>query len=101
MVFDEAHQAVAATYQRLVETLVTRNSRTGLLGLSATPGRTGTMSMRMSLLPNCSMATRSTLEFDGINPIERLTKEGYLAAANFTRLDVASDLDLSAADRTH
>ena len=40
MVFDEAHQAVATTYQDIVEAVVTRNQRTPLLGLSATPGRT-------------------------------------------------------------
>ena len=40
VVFDEAHQAVATTYQDIIETVVTRNPRTPLLGLSATPGRT-------------------------------------------------------------
>ena len=99
VVFDEAHQAVAATYQRLVETLVTRNSRTGLLGLSATPGRTWNDVDEDVAVAELFHGNKVTLEFDGINPIERLTKEGYLAAANFSRLDVASDLDLSDADR--
>ena len=52
VVFDEAHQAVATTYQDIVETVVTRNPRTPLLGLSATPGETRRW---IRLSPNYSM----------------------------------------------
>ena len=98
VVFDEAHRAVATSYQRLVETLVTRNSRTGLLGLTATPGRTWNDIDEDAALADLFHSNKVTLEFEGSNPIERLTEEGYLAAANFSRLDVASDLGLSDAD---
>ena len=39
VVFDEAHQSIAGTYRRLTEEL-TLDFRCGLLGLTATPGRT-------------------------------------------------------------
>ena len=94
VVFDEAHQSVAATYQRLVETLVTRNSRTGLLGLSATPGRTWNDVDADAAVADLFHGNKVTLEFDGTNPIARLTSDGYLAAASFSRLEVASDLNL-------
>ena len=40
VVIDEAHQSIAPTYQLVLETLVEKQPTTGLLGLSATPGRT-------------------------------------------------------------
>ena len=98
VVFDEAHQAVATTYQRLVETLVTRNPRTGLLGLSATPGRTYNDVDADRAVSELFHRNKVTLDFDGSNPIDHLTKDGYLAAVKFARLEVESDLQLSAAD---
>ena len=98
VVFDEAHQAVATTYQRLVETLVTRNSRTGLLGLSATPGRTWNDVDQDVAVADLFHGNKVTLDFGGTNPIERLTNDGYLAIATFSRLDVAPDLELSDTD---
>ena len=42
VVMDEAHSAVAPTYQHLLNLLTaTRGMRTAILGLSATPGRAG------------------------------------------------------------
>ena len=95
VVFDEAHQSVATTYQRLIEALVTRNSRTGLLGLSATPGRTWNDIEADATVADLFHGNKVTLEFDGANPITRLTSDGYLAAATFSRLEVAPDLDLT------
>ena len=40
VIIDEAHQGTAHTYQFLLEYLVERHETTGLLGLTATPGRT-------------------------------------------------------------
>lgn len=39
VIIDEAHQAIAETYQFLLDFLVERNEGTALLGLTATPGR--------------------------------------------------------------
>ena len=98
VVFDEAHQAAAATYQRLVETLVTRNPRTGLLGLSATPGRTYNDIDADLAVSELFHRNKVTLDFGGSNPIERLTRDGFLSAATFARLEVEVDLHLSTAD---
>ena len=40
VVIDEAHQSVAPTYALVLDILVEKQPTTGLLGLSATPGRT-------------------------------------------------------------
>ena len=98
VIFDEAHQAVATTYQDIVETIVTRNPRTPLLGLSATPGRTwGNPEVDMAVA-RLFYENKVMLDFDGDNPIKRLTEEGYLAAVNFSLLNVEPGLQLSAED---
>ncbi|MFN8503502.1 DEAD/DEAH box helicase family protein [Kouleothrix sp.] len=40
VVIDEAHQAIAETYQLVLNTLATQGRTAALLGLTATPGRT-------------------------------------------------------------
>ena len=72
VIFDEAHQAVATTYEDIVETIVTRNPRTPLLGLSATPGRTwGNPEVDMAVA-RLFDENKVMLDFDGDNPIKRL-----------------------------
>ncbi len=98
VIFDEAHQSVAATYQDIVETIVTRNPRTPLLGLSATPGRTwGNPEVDMAVA-KLFYENKVMIDFDGDNPIKRLTEEGYLAAVDFSLLNVEPGLRLSAED---
>ena len=99
VVFDEAHQAVARTYQDMVETVVTRNPRTPLLGLSATPGRTWADPETDAAVAALFYGNKVTIDFDGENPIRRLTEEGYLAAVDFSLLNVEPGLKLSDADR--
>ena len=98
VVFDEAHQAVAATYIDLVETLVTRNPGTGLLGLSATPGRTWADIDADFVVAELFDRNKVTLDFGGENPIERLTADGYLARVSFDLLNVEPGLALAADD---
>ena len=98
VVFDEAHQAVATTYQDIVETVVTRNPRTPLLGLSATPGRTWGDREADAAVAVLFHENKVMIDFDGANPIKRLTDEGYLAAVDFSLLNVEPGLQLSAAD---
>lgn len=99
VVFDEAHQAVAATYQDLIATIVSRRPRMPLLGLSATPGRTWAE-------PDVDVALAELFRgnkvmIGGANPIKRLTADGYLAEVDFQRLDVEPGLSLSSADLEH
>lgn len=98
VVFDEAHQAVATTYRDLVETLVTRNPRTALLGLSATPGRTWGEPEADAAVAELFHSNKVTLDFGSDNPIRRLTEDGYLAAADFSLLNVKPGLQLSTED---
>ena len=98
VVFDEAHQAVARTYQDIVETVVTRNPRTPLLGLSATPGRTWGNPEVDAAVAALFHENKVMLDFGGVNPIKRLTDDGYLAAVDFSLLNVEPGLRLSSAD---
>lgn len=96
VIFDEAHHATAATYRDVLETLVTRGNRTGLLGLSATPGRTWNNPDDDAELAGIFDGNKVTLDFgEGINPVTQLIKEGYLASPTFSRLDVATPLSAS------
>ena len=76
VVFDEAHQAVATTYQDIVETVVTRNPRTPLLGLSATPGRTWGNPEVDEAVAGLFYENKVMIDFGDANPIKRLTDEG-------------------------
>lgn len=93
VVFDEAHHATARTYRDVVETLVSRGNRTGLLGLSATPGRTWNSPDEDAEVATVFGENKVTLDFGaGVNPVTHLIAEGYLASPTFSRLDVASSL---------
>ena len=98
VVFDEAHQAVATTYKDIVETIVSRNGRTPLLGLSATPGRTWGDPEQDAEVAKLFKENKVTIDFDGANPIKRLTDEGYLASVSFNLLNIKPGLRLSKKD---
>ena len=98
VVFDEAHQAIATTYEDLVSTIVTRNPRTSLLGLSATPGRTWNDPAVDEAVSRLFYGNKVTLDFGNENPIERLTNDGYLARVSFSLLNVEPGLYLSERD---
>ena len=87
VIIDEAHQAIAETYRFLLDYLVERNPRTGLLGLTATPGRTWNDPSRDEELANFFRRQKVTLcipEYD--NPVDYLVDKGYLAKPQFTSL---------------
>ena len=98
VVFDEAHQAVANTYKDIVETIVARNPRTPLLGLSATPGRTWGDPEKDAEVAELFFENKVTIGISGENPIKRLTNEGYLASVEFNLLNVKPGLRLSDRD---
>ena len=98
VVFDEAHQAVAPTYQDIVETLVTRKPRMPLLGLTATPGRTwGDPDVDLAV-SELFYGNKVMIDLGTPNPIRTLIHEGYLARVNFSLLNVNPGLHLSPAD---
>ncbi|MCY3769052.1 MAG: DEAD/DEAH box helicase [Gammaproteobacteria bacterium] len=98
VVFDEAHQAVARTYQDIVETVVTRKPRTPLLGLSATPGRTWDDPKVDAAVAELFRGNKVTLDFGHSNPIKHLTEDGYLSKVVFESLNIKSGFDLSSED---
>ena len=98
LVFDEAHQAVATTYKDLINTLITRNPRTGLLGLSATPGRTWNDPQLDEAVSELFHGNKVTLDLGDDNPIKRLTHDGYLARASFSLLNIEPGFRMSPAE---
>ena len=98
VVFDEAHQAVATTYKDIVETVITRNPRTPLLGLSATPGRTWGIPEVDEAVAELFFGNKVMIDFGDANPIKHLTDDGYLAAVEFSLLNVEPGIKLSDED---
>lgn len=88
VIFDEAHQAIADTYQEMTDSLATYDAP--LLGLTATPGRTyevGTEDHALSL-----MFDEQKVGIDSRghpDPVTFLIRQEYLAEPEFTQVNVA------------
>ena len=99
VVIDEAHQSIAPTYELVLDTLVEKQPTTGLLGLSATPGRTWNDMDEDQRLADFFRRQKVSLEVEGYsNPVEYLVGSGYLARPTFSRLFYNSGEDLSPKD---
>lgn len=97
VVMDEAHMAVAPTFNLNLTTLISFNA--SLLGLSATPGRTYNDPQTDSELSNFFNRQKVTLEIEGYtNPVDYLIEEGYLAKINNKPLLYKSGIKLSEYD---
>ena len=100
-VIDEAHQSIAPAYQLVLDVLVEKQPTTGLLGLTATPGRTWNDVDQDQRLADLFQRQKVGLEVEGFsNPVDYLVEEGYLARPNFSSLfhdpgDNLSSKDLS------
>jgi DNA repair protein RadD len=98
-VFDEAHQSIAPTYRRILDTLTLRPD-SSLLGLTATPGRTWANISQDEELAEFYARQKVTLEIAGHkNPVTALIEEGFLARPTFRTVATDAGLDLSAEDR--
>jgi len=99
VVIDEAHQAIANTYKLVLETLFTTGRRTGLLGMTATPGRTWADIAADEELADFFGRRKVSLEIPGYdNPIDYLVREGYIARTTFHSLLSNSGITLSSSD---
>ena len=99
VIVDEAHQAIAPTYKLVLDVLVEKRLATGLLGLSATPGRTWNDVDKDLELANFFQKQKVTLKIGGFdNPIDYLIEMGYLASPEFSPLNYDSGNDLSPED---
>ncbi len=84
VIIDEAHQAIAPTYQFLLDYLVERRDDTGLLGLTATPGRTWNDPAADLELAAFFRHQKVSLQVAGYDsPVEYLIENGYLACLHF------------------
>lgn len=96
VVMDEAHQAIAPTYQLIINQLMRPYSGAQLLGLSATPGRTWNDPQADRQLSEFFATRKVTLQVDGFdNPVAYLISEGYLAAPRFVQIESSADVSLS------
>lgn len=80
VVFDEAHQAIAATYSQITDQLSAWP--TPIIGLTATPGRHTRDPEASERLAGFFARNKVTIESEGCDsPIEFMIREGYLAEA--------------------
>ena len=99
VVMDEAHQAVAPTYQHVLEMLTEAGHLTPLLGLTATPGRTWADIDEDERLADFFHRQIVQLEVAGYDsPVTYLIDHGYLARTTFESLTHSGGVDLSDAD---
>jgi superfamily II DNA or RNA helicase len=100
VVLDEAHQAVAPTYQLLLSVLIEANDGTSLLGLSATPGRTWNDIDADEALASFFARHKEGLRIPGFsNPVTYLMSEGYLAKVTFRRLMSGANVQLTDSEK--
>lgn len=98
VVIDEAHSAVAETYRAVLTILTGAGSQSGLLGLTATPGRTWEDIAADEELADFFGRNKVSLRIPGYpNPVRYLVEAGYLAEVEYRRIDAPSD-PLSADD---
>ena len=89
VIFDEAHQAPATTYEYVVEQLVAHGA--SLVGLTATPGRGWGLSDEDERLANLFQGNRVEIDSRGHpNPIAYLVANEYLARPRFREVNFDS-----------
>ena len=90
VIFDEAHQAVAATYSFITEQLC--SVRPPLLGLTATPGRTANLTDADYRLASMFDYNKVSIDPRGHDsPVTYLIQNRYLADARFVPISFESD----------
>jgi DNA repair protein RadD len=95
VVMDEAHMAMAPSYQHLLRMLAA-DPQTGVLGLSATPGRSTLDASQDVALADFFNRKKVTLQVPGYdNPVEFLQAEGYLAKIEFDRVPYSPSKEFS------
>jgi DNA repair protein RadD len=96
VIMDEAHQAVAPTYQMILDVLTESGRPAPLLGLTATPGRTWNDVDEDERLADFFYRHKVSLEVEGYdNPVRFLVEEGYLADTEFVQLRYTAGSELS------
>ena len=98
VIFDEAHQAVARTYEYLAEQLATYQPP--LLGLTATPGRTADLDDDLDYrLADMFGNSKVTIDPRGYgNPVTYLIRQEFLADPRFDLIRLDSGLRVNEPD---
>ncbi|MFK4222109.1 DEAD/DEAH box helicase [Streptomyces sp. NPDC019890] len=98
-VFDEAHQIIAPTFQRVVDALTIRPDAS-LLGLTATPGRTWADIAQDERLSDFFSRQKVMLKIEGYsNPVTALIEQGYLSKPTMKTVASEAGLHLSVQDQ--
>ena len=98
-VFDEAHQALAPTYESLLSALYSKRPGNAVLGLTATPGRTWADVEEDQKLSELFDRQKVTLEVEGYSdPVNFLIDAGFLARPIFKTLNSEAGLEMSSND---
>ncbi len=89
VIVDEAHQAIAPTYNSVVRALSRKQPDTKLLGLTATPGRSWLDVEEDLRLSEFFESRKVILQTpDDRSPIEYLVAEGFLARPTFRHVEL-------------
>ena len=100
IVIDEAHQSIAPTYARVLDSLYTKQPKNALLGLTATPGRTWSDIAEDRKLSEYFERKKVTLAVEGFpNPVQYLIDKDYLAKPVFHQLNSNPNVSLSHKDQ--
>ncbi|PRX97903.1 DEAD/DEAH box helicase [Allonocardiopsis opalescens] len=98
VVFDEAHQIIAPTYQHVVYALTVR-PECSLLGLTATPGRTWSNIAKDEELSDFFHRQKVMLKIEGYsNPVTALIDDGFLSKPTMHTVGADAGLELSEED---
>ena len=100
VIIDEAHSAIAETYQLILDALVRmRHPNPSLLGLTATPGRTWADIEIDKELSDFFARRKVTLQIENSrNPVDYLIEKQYLAQVSYTPLYHGGSPEISDAD---
>jgi len=94
VIFDEAHQAIANTYQFVTEQLC--SARPPLLGLTATPGRTASLTEDDYRLADMFNGTKVSIDPKGHDsPVTYLIQNQYLANPRFVPISFDSSTTIA------
>ena len=98
-IIDEAHQAIAPTYDAILTALYSKRPNNALLGLTATPGRSWSDIGEDRKLSDYFDGRKVTLEVEGYeDPVTFLIDQKYLARPVFRTLNSGAGLKLTDAD---
>lgn len=98
-IIDEAHQAIAPTYARVLSALSSKRPSNALLGLTATPGRSWSEIDEDRRLSDFFEGQKVVLEVEGYDdPVTFLMDENYLARPIFRHLEAPTETRLDKAD---